>query len=86
MMIDQVAIEKIVGEIVGKQLAKLARRPPPVPRTWLSSQESAAYLGISEQNLSGRVKAGTAPKSYLIGTKSRRFKIADLDAWIEAHR
>ena len=70
---------------LARAIADELRKRPPVPRTWLSAQEAAAYLSISEQNLSGRVKAGSAPTSHLIGTKSRRFKIADLDAWIEAH-
>ena len=50
-----------------------------VPRTM-----SPGVVRLVANNPSPYTFKGT--NTYLIGTKSRRFKIADLDAWIEAHK
>ena len=70
---------------LAREIADELRKHPPVPRVWLSGQDAAAYLDMAHQTLCAFVKADTGPPSFLIGTRSRRFKIADLDAWIEQH-
>jgi len=70
-------------EALADAIADRLRKNPPVPRKWLSSQEAAAYLGLSEQTLALRVKHGNAPQSTLISRKARRFAIGELDRWIE---
>jgi predicted DNA-binding transcriptional regulator AlpA len=70
-------------EALADAIADRLQKNPPVPRKWLSSQQAAAYLGLSEQTLALRVKQGNAPPSTLISRKARRFAIAKLDHWIE---
>jgi hypothetical protein len=60
-------------------LAELRRRPIVHPE-WLSLQDAAAYTGYSEQQFSGFVKRGIAPKGVLFSRNARRFKRSDGDA------
>jgi predicted DNA-binding transcriptional regulator AlpA len=59
-----------------------------MPDKWLNIDEAVAYIhgrGIptTRQTLYTRVSRYKQPKSYKIGN-ALRFKISDLDAWIDS--
>lgn len=51
---------------------------------YMSVAEAAAYLGVSRDWVYEKAAAGDLP-SYKFGGH-RRFRKAELDAWVEAHR
>lgn len=58
---------------------------PPNGTVWMTRQEAADYLGVRAQTLA--VWASTHRynlRFYKIGTKSVRYKRADLDAFLES--
>ena len=67
-----------------KDVLTALRRKPPVPRAWLSLQECAAYCGVAEQTMSSYVRRGIAPPSILLSRNARRFRLVDVDAWMQA--
>lgn len=48
-------------------------------RTWLTQDEAADYLNITDRTLRRYVASGELP-AYRLGTRLLRFKQADLDA------
>jgi hypothetical protein len=51
----------------------------------LSYKDAASYLGLSSVGaLRNMVYRGIAPVSIAYGRRDRRFRVADLDAWIDA--
>jgi predicted DNA-binding transcriptional regulator AlpA len=59
-----------------------------MPDRWLNIDEAVEYIRgrgipITRQTLYTRVSRYKQPKSYKIG-KALRFKISDLDDWIES--
>ena len=55
----------------------------------MSTREAADYIGFSEVSLrnsriEGKTLAGSEPPPHIkIGAKSIRYKLTDLDTWIE---
>jgi excisionase family DNA binding protein len=48
-------------------------------RTWLTQDEAANYLGVTDRTLRRYVASGELP-AYRLGSRLLRFKQADLDA------
>jgi predicted DNA-binding transcriptional regulator AlpA len=56
-----------------------------VDRAWLTAKEAAAYLGFSVPTLYGyryKARGPKGPRSYKVGGQLR-YRITDLDAWLE---
>jgi hypothetical protein len=54
------------------------------PRRWLRYGAACAYVGLKPGTMAKKLTEGAGPKFYRApGTRSRIFKIDDLDAWIE---
>jgi predicted DNA-binding transcriptional regulator AlpA len=53
-------------------------------REWLSLQQAAEYAGYSEGAFCRFVRQGVAPPSVKLTNAARRFRRADVDAWITA--
>lgn len=51
----------------------------------MTTIETANYLGIHRGTLWRFLQEGSAPPAVLIG-RSRRFRRADVDSWIESRR
>lgn len=49
----------------------------------LRTPEASRYLSIPESTLTKMRVTGTGPKFVRYGTKSVRYRKADLDAWLE---
>jgi hypothetical protein len=51
----------------------------------ISLEDAAAYIKMTPQGLRNKLSLGRdAPRSYRLGGR-RRFRTADLDAWINRH-
>jgi len=51
----------------------------------LTYADAARYLGLRESTLRAKVLARTIPFIRL-GTRATRFRLSELDAWIDSHR
>jgi excisionase family DNA binding protein len=51
----------------------------------LGAPDAAAYIGVALQTLYNMRTAGTAPQAVKVG-RLVKFREADLDAFIDAHR
>ena len=71
----------MADRITAKQLRATI---PLEQRTWLSTIECATYLGFGESHLHTLLRDHRGPPSTLISARARRFKRADVDAWVEA--
>ncbi|MEU5496107.1 helix-turn-helix transcriptional regulator [Streptomyces griseofuscus] len=58
-------------------------QPKTPPKGWLWSEDAAVYLGVSVTTLYRWRRDGYGPKSKLHGRRRYRYKIADLEAWME---
>jgi hypothetical protein len=61
------------------------RRTPAVPVGTVMEEDAAHYTGWSQAYLRKSRRFGRGPAYLRIG-RSIRYRIADLDAWLEAHR
>ncbi|WP_405964773.1 helix-turn-helix domain-containing protein [Streptomyces sp. NBC_00723] len=52
------------------------------PRGWLWTDGAADYLGVSVTTLYRWRRDGVGPKSTQHGRRAYRYKISDLDAWL----
>jgi len=52
----------------------------------LTEKEAARYLGLSHRTLQMRRHMGQPPAYVKIGTRAVRYKVADLDSFMEAGR
>lgn len=52
---------------------------------YLNQREAAAYIGVSERHLRKLEADGEGPPSAKIG-RSKRYDVADLDAWMAARK
>jgi predicted DNA-binding transcriptional regulator AlpA len=50
----------------------------------LSPSETAAYLNVSEKTVKAWRRRRTGPKYILINGQLVRYRIADLDSWLDA--
>ena len=57
--------------------------PPRAQRTWLTTKEAAAYLGVSRQFMIR--KRDTLKPDYEVGNRYR-YEIAGLNRWLETQR
>jgi len=53
------------------------------PKVWLTPEEAATYLGTSRATIYKWVGAGSIPFYRIPGSSLIRFKVADLDEWIQ---
>lgn len=53
------------------------------PKGWLWSEDAADYLGVCVTTLYRWRRDGVGPQGKLHGRRRYRYKIADLDAWME---
>jgi excisionase family DNA binding protein len=53
------------------------------PKGWLWTEDAADYLGVCVTTLYRWRRDGVGPKGKLHGRRRYRYKIADLDAWME---
>jgi hypothetical protein len=54
------------------------------PRRWLRYGAACAYVGLKPGTMAKKLTEGAGPKFYRApGTRSKIFKVDDLDDWIE---
>jgi len=51
----------------------------------LTRTEAADYLGVNEQTLAMMAMRGTGPRYSKLSGRLVRYRVSDLDAWVEAH-
>jgi excisionase family DNA binding protein len=56
----------------------------PAPKGWLWSEDAADYLGVSVTTLYRWHRDDYGPKGKPHGRRRRKYKIAELDAWMNA--
>ena len=54
-------------------------------KTLLTRAEAAEYLGVSVFGLAQMASRGCGPRYYKPSKKMVRYRVADLDAWIEEY-
>jgi excisionase family DNA binding protein len=52
----------------------------------MNQRQAARYLGVALRTLQAWHQRGTAPPSVKLPSGARRYRRADLDAWIELHK
>lgn len=57
---------------------------PPMQKTWYDPAEAAAYLGFTVRGLENMRTMRRGPRFYRIGGRGVRYRVADLDAWVES--
>ncbi|MFF5473401.1 helix-turn-helix transcriptional regulator [Streptomyces achromogenes] len=60
------------------------KHPKAAPKGWLWSEDAADYLGICVTTLYRWRRDGYGPQGTLHGRRRYRYKIADLDAWMNS--
>jgi excisionase family DNA binding protein len=60
----------------------MANKSKTPPKGWLWSEDAADYLGISVTTLYRWRRDGIGPESRRHGLRAYRYKITDLDAWL----
>ena len=55
----------------------------PVAERLLSRPEAAELLGLSVQTLANWHTLGKGPRSVVVGSRSRRYRLSDLLAYVE---
>lgn len=53
---------------------------------WITSSEAAAMLGVTRNTLRRWCRAGDGPTHYITPGGEMRFKVADVQAWLESTR
>jgi excisionase family DNA binding protein len=61
----------------------MPNKPKTPPKGWLWSEDAADYLGVSVTTLYRWRRDGVGPTGKRHGLRPYRYKIADLDAWLE---
>jgi predicted DNA-binding transcriptional regulator AlpA len=51
---------------------------------WLDRQEAADYVGLTVDTLAQMATRGTGPRFAKPSKRIARYRISDLDAWLEA--
>lgn len=57
---------------------------PPHGAAAVSTRDAAAYVGFTEQWMRSMRTDGTGPRYLKVG-RAVRYRVKDLDAWMEAH-
>ena len=52
-------------------------------RTWLTPEQAAEFLGIARPTIYKWIGTGTVPFHRILGSSLIRFKVDDLNEWIE---
>lgn len=55
----------------------------PPPRRWLSQQEAAEYLGVTDRTIRTYIARGALPACRIRGSRAIRIAQADLDALLQ---
>lgn len=55
-----------------------------MPHEYLTRQEAAEYLRLSSKTLANWTSAGTGPKATKLANKRIRYRVSDLDEFLEA--
>lgn len=71
-----------IGEAVAAELEQRLRGNPPTISPWLSPEEAARYLGLSERGLETMRRQKRGPKYARIGERIVRYDVRELDAWL----
>jgi hypothetical protein len=58
----------------------------PIPSTTVTERDAAAYIGLTVAYLRKARYLGDRGPAYLRIDRTIRYRIADLDAWLEQHR
>jgi excisionase family DNA binding protein len=61
----------------------MPNKPKPAPRGWLWTEDAADYLGVSSTTLYRWRRDGYGPPSTMHGRRRYRYRIADLDAFMD---
>jgi len=51
---------------------------------YMTRSEAARYIGVSEQALEQMATRGTGPKFAKLSTRTVRYRVCDVDEWIES--
>lgn len=60
----------------------MQKKPKPPPRGWLWTEDAADYIGVGVTTLYRWRRDGYGPPSTQHGRRRYRYRIADLDAWM----
>lgn len=60
----------------------MANKPKPPPKGWLWTEDAGDYLGVHVATLYRWRRDGIGPAHTRHGQRRFRYKIADLDAWL----
>ncbi|MCX5598349.1 helix-turn-helix domain-containing protein [Streptomyces sp. NPDC050597] len=64
----------------------MPNKPKPPPKGWLWSEDAADYLGVHFTTLYRWRRDEIGPESKRHGQRRYRYKISDLDAWLNGDR
>ena len=70
------------ARLIAAHVIELMRTERPVVQEWLSQEEAALYLGMSERLLEGRRHTETGPAYSKHGPRVVRYHRDSLDAWM----
>ena len=59
---------------------------PYIPRVWVAPDGAAKYLSVSARILEDWRRAGTGPAWHRAGGRLIRYRLSEIDAWVEAQR
>jgi len=60
----------------------MPNKPKPAPKGWLWTEDAADYLGVGTTTLYRWRRDNYGPQSTQHGRRRYRYRIADLDAWM----
>jgi predicted DNA-binding transcriptional regulator AlpA len=61
----------------------MPNKPRPAPRGWLWTEDAADYLGVAVTTLYRWRRDDIGPKGKRHGQRRLKYKISDLDAWLD---
>lgn len=83
-MLDPQTLQ-LVREAASAALRELENHPY-IPRVWVAPDGAAEYLSVSARILEDWRRAGTGPAWHRAGGRLIRYRLSDIDAWVEAQR
>ena len=75
----------MIAKCLADQLDQQKPHPPMEADAWLNKGQTSEYLGVSRVFLDKLIKSQSLPCKR-IGTRSYRFKKADLDDWLRSQQ
>lgn len=79
------SLERLVREVATATARELQNHPS-IPRVWVAPDGAAEYLSVSTRILEDWRRAGTGPAWHRAGGRLIRYRLSDIDAWVEAQR